>query len=288
MYPLLFLVIVPPKSQPAPRPKAAKGRAAKRAPASVDRGVIKNLNASGGSVTLQSAPDPGPFLLTAATSYWRGKRASSGGAFRPGDLVVLRLRRPRGGGPRTVVELDDPASFAWLAGLRRTTQQLTVSTCDDDALTGVVGPDKLPVAYRVTPSTRFVRAGAACAPSAYHAGDTAWVVGRGLSSGLAARAVADTKAAASELKAQLSSTVRGALVSLDLARHAVSVRTPEGALVSFPLDGTLQATLAGQDVPLQSLRPGMQVTLRVHRDASGARVVWRINRPKTAARKGKA
>lgn len=265
-----------------PPDKSAPGEPKQRTTTSkspnVRNGEISAIDAIGDTLTLhERTGKPAVYVLTDKTHYTKNRRIAERTDFKVGDTVVLRFRKSRTDGAQLVTELDDAASWNWLAELRKMTMPATIALITDNTLSVKVGVEALPFDYTISDKTRWEKGGHEVDVNGFKAGDRVFVVPRSLPSGaVMARAVSDTTAGAIQEKERLATSVHGVVVSVDLPGHLVVVKTVGGDTRKFAISDETEIIVNSKPMPLGTLRQGLHVVVRVRHDAEGDEIAWRF------------
>lgn len=238
--------------------------------------TVTAVDATARTVTVQVAGGAAEaYACTDSTLMRKDRRPVSFDAFKPGETVVVRFRRSKTA-PCRLYDLMDRGSWTWMDGVRHHIQQITVHTADTSTLSGTIGPDAVPVEYRVTARTQWALGGKGDGAAAPRAGDLVWVVPRLLpSGGTMATAVASTEAGAKRLQDEARPTATGSVVSLDVAKRTLQIRARAGYERTLPLAQDCEVTLRGKTVPVTAVQPGQTVTAHIRRN-NDERQVTRI------------
>jgi hypothetical protein len=278
------------QDSPAPAASTARKASASKSP-NVRSGEIAALDASGESLTVRDRTGKSSmYVLGEKTRYNRNRRPAQRSDFKVKDSVVLHFRRSRTDGAMLVSELDDPASWMWLAEIRKATTPAVVKLITDDTLSVTIGPESIPLDYTISEKTRWEKAGKEVEAAAFKPGDHVYVVPRSLPSGsVMARAVADSTGGAAQEKERLATSVHGTVAGIDTAAHKLTLRTLAGDTRNFAFDDETELVASGKQQPIGTLKAGAHVAVRVRHEAGGEELVWRITietgRKSTSTRK---
>ncbi len=205
------------------------------------------------------------YALTDRTHILKNKRPVELSDFKVGDVVALRVRKARGDEPPKVGEMADPETAQWLKGLRTKTQAVAVKEISEDRLVASLGGDE--VSYVISDKTRWSKGGKEAAPEDFKAGETVYIVPRGLPNGaIMARAVADSEQAAARLKERLARSLHGTLQGLDTTQHQITLLTAAGETRILPYTEETEVRQGGKTLPLAALKPGQRVSVSIRRN----------------------
>ena len=267
-----------PLAPDGPAATAQRGKAPSSKSPNVKNGDIVAFDAAADTLMLRDhAGKSAVYVVTPKTHYNRNRHATQRSDFKIGDSVVLHFRKSRTDGALLVSELDDPASWTWISGLRKTTTAAVVKVITDDTLSVTVGSDNLPLDYTISDKTRWDKAGKEVDASAFKPGDHVYVVPRSLPSGsIMARAVADSTSGAAQEKERLALSVHGTITSIDMAAHKCVLKTVAGDTRTLAFSDALEIVASGKTLPQTALKSGLHVAARIRHEAGGDEVIWRI------------
>ena len=157
-------------------------------------GVLMSLNVEDGTIQIKDKlGKTTDYALTEKTRFLKAKQEAEAGAFKPGEAVVVHIRKARDGGDAQATEVADKASWAWLDDVKRNMTEAVITSLEDEELAVTVGAEKIPLAYKVSDKTTWSRNGKPATAADFKAGDKVCIIPRSLPSGaIMARAVSDT------------------------------------------------------------------------------------------------
>ena len=293
---------VAPPAKTAPAPPVRTGKTGKRRAsrsttksANVKTGTITAIDASAGTVSIQErAGQKDTFDTSENTRCWKARKTAELADFKPGDVVVVHLRRSRSTGEQTVDQMLDNASWDWLQSLRKNTTVGSITALEDDALAANVGDENLPMTYRLSDTTYWMRAGKPCAATDFHVGDKVYIVPRSLpSGGILARVVSDQPDGAAQGKERQARSVSGNIQILDAALSTLTLHTDAGDTRTLLLTAQTEVRRGSKPLPRSVLRVGQHVRVRVTHDDKDQEIAARVTleaakkRPPLAGAKSK-
>ena len=266
-----------PQTPPGSKPSSVATRTTVSKSPNVKSGEIIALDAAADALTLKDrSGKPAIYVLTAKTHYTRNKRPAQLADFKVKDSVVLHFRRSRTDGAMLVTELDDAASWMWLASVRKNTTPAVVKLITDDTLSVTIGTENVPLDYTISDKTRWEKSGKEVDSTAFKPGDRVFIVPRSLPSGsIMARAVADTTSGAIQEKERLAASVHGTIVKVDPAAHKLLLKTLALDTRSLAYTDETEVVISGKPAPFSALHAGVHVVARIRRQV-GDEEVWRI------------
>ena len=255
-------------------------KTAKSAPKSpnVKSGEIVALSADEGTIQIKDKlGKTAEYALTEKTRFLKGKQDAEASAFKPGDAVVVHIRKARDGGDSQATEVADKASWAWLEDVKRNMSQGVITSLEDEELAVTIGAEKIPVAYRVSDKTTWSRSGKPASAADFKVGDKVVIVPRSLPSGaIMARAVSDTPQAAMQLKERQATSVHGVVKTVDATAYKLMVETPTSDMRLIQGNAETEVVSKSKALPWTALKPGQHVGARLRHDYAGDAVCWRI------------
>ena len=182
-------------------------------------------------MTLKEGKTDKKYTLTEKTHFLRGHFEAQPEEFKPGEKVVLKLRKVRGKEAYTVFEFADAETYAWLTGLRKSPATGKIKEISDETLVLTVSKEE--ITYLVSSKTEWEKNGKVAASTDFKEGDTVTVSPRSLPSGtIMAKIVADQLKVVDK-KTRAVSTKRTSATKRSTSRKAVSIR---GMLQSLDRD----------------------------------------------------
>jgi Cu/Ag efflux protein CusF len=244
--------------------------------ANVRTGQIVALDTTAETLTLQEGPGKSvPYSLTDKTRCLKEKREAEITDFKVGDTITLRFRKSRTDEPPRVLEIADPQTALWLRGLRSKTVAVTIKEVTEEHLVAALGPDE--ITYVVSDKTLWSKGGQDVTSDAFLPGSKVYIVPRVLPSGaFMARAVADTDAAAAQLKERQARSLLGRLQSVDFSSHDLTLRTTAGATRKLSWNEEIEVYRGSTRLPLSVLKAGLAVRLSLKRNDAGEEAITRI------------
>lgn len=251
--------------------------------ANVVTGEIVSLDTSAGTLTLKERTGKSTaYEMTEKTRAMKNRRPVEITAFKPGDPVVLHLRKSRGDGTLKIGELMDAGSWTWWSEMRRNVTSAKITEIGEETLTATVGTDSTPFTYTITDKTRWYKAGKEATVTDFKTGDAVTIIPRSLPGGaIMARVVADTPAGATLMKERQASSVHGVVKSLDTTQKNLTLATVAGDTRTLRYTDTTELKQGGKTLPLTALKAGLRVAARVKRDVMGDEITWRLTIEKT-------
>ena len=267
------------QTSPALPPSALK-KPVKSAPKSpnVKSGELVALKADEGTIQIKDKlGKTADYALTEKTRFLKGKREAEASAFKPGEAVVVHIRKARDGGDPQATEVADRASWAWLEDVKRNMTEGVITSLEDEELAVAVGAEKIPIAYKVSEKTTWSRNGKPASAADFKAGDKIVVVPRSLPSGaIMARAVSDTPQAAAQLKERQATSVHGIVKTVDVSAFKLMVETPTSDMRLIQGNAETEVVQKSKALSWTALRPGQHVGARLRHDYAGDAICWRI------------
>lgn len=244
----------------------------------VKPGELVALNAEDGTLQLKDKlGKTTAYAVTEKTRFLKGKREVEASAFKPGEAIVVHIRKARDGGDAQAVEVADKASWAWLEDVKRSMTEAIITSVEDDELTVAVGAEKIPLAYKVSDKTTWSRNGKSASASDFKAGEKVCVIPRSLPSGaIMARAVSDTPQAAAQLKERQATSLHGVIKTVDAAGYKLMVETTSSDMRLVQGNAETEVVQKSKAMPWTALHPGQHVGARLRHDYAGDAICWRI------------
>lgn len=266
-------------SAPGPAAKAVPSPVKRSSSASVSykKGEIGEIDAAAGTMTLKNAAgQTTAYALTEKTRCLRKRREARVDDFKPGDRVVLHVRKSRTVVTPIVIELLDPESDQWQRSLRGRLISGTIAEIDEESLVLSVGADKIP--FTVGAKARWVKSGKEASAADFKVGDSVVVSPRTLASGgFGAAVISDNKAGAIQGKERAARTVHGTIASIDAAAHTITLNTTAGDSRTFAFTASTAVGSTKRPLIPASLKVGQAVTVRFRQDEEGKETAWRIS-----------
>lgn len=261
-----------PTGSPSAVRKTATGTTARN----VRTGVIAAIDAE--SVTLRPASGATmSYVLTEKTVFRKNRMECAASEFRPGDEVVIKLRKVRGKEEYVVQEVNDPTSWSWISDLRKKAVQATITGIAEDSLSVTIGPDATPATYTTSDKTRWSRGNQEATAEDFKPGDLVTIVPRALPGGnIMASIVADSNAGAALTKERYARSVNGTLQAIDAPARKMTVITPLKDVRVFAYNELTEVRIGSKKVPLSSLRVGQKVRVNLKKEEGAGETAYRI------------
>ena len=262
-------------THPAPLRKSSKSTP--KSP-NVKFGELAALNVEEGTIQIKDKlGKTTDYALTEKTRFLKGKQEAEASAFKPGETVVVHIRKARDGGDPQAMEVADKASWTWLDDVKRNTTEAVITSLEDEELAVAVGAEKIPLAYKVSDKTTWSRNGKPASAADFKAGDKVNIVPRSLPSGaIMARAVSDTPQAAAQLKERQATSVHGIVRTIDAAGYKLTVETPTSDMRLVQGNAETEVVQKSKALPWTALHVGQHVGARLRHDYAGDSICWRI------------
>ena len=284
-------------AQTAPAPTAAKpapkmlksSKSTARSP-NVKPGEVVAIDATANTIQIKDKlGKTATYDLTDKTRYMKAKRETEATAFKPGDMVVVHIRKARDGGDPQASEVADRDSWTWIDGIRHTMTEATVTSNNDEGLTVAIGPDKVPLTFAVSEKTMWSKNGKDALSTDFKAGERIYVLPRSLPSGaVMARAVTDTPGAGAQMKERQSTSVHGVIKSVDPATFTLTVLTVANDTRAIQGSADTEVVQKSRAVGWPALKPGLNVGARLRHNAAGESECWKVTIETKGAKTGKS
>ncbi len=271
-------------------PKITKSSKSAAKSPNVKPGELVALDPNAGTIQIKDKLGKAEtYDLTDKTRFMKTKREADASAFKPGDMLVVHIRKARDGGDPQATEVADRESWAWIDGIKHNMTEAVVVTNDDDGLTVAVGPDKIPLSYTVSEKTMWSKGGKEGAASDFKAGDKVYVLPRALPSGaIMARAVTDTPGAGEQMKERQATSVHGVIRSVDAGKFVLTVQTPTNDMRALQGSADTEVVQKSRAVGWPALKPGQNVGARLRRNYAGESVCWKVTIEAKSAKSAKS
>ena len=255
----------------------AGAQSSKSTPANVKFGTLVSLDSDAATLILK--PRSGAditYRITEKTNILKAKKKVEALAFKPNDSIVVRFRKSSVG-PASLYDLADKPSWDWLQKVRKETTQVTLKEISDEALNATEGADSAEVAYRISEKTTWSRSGKPATHEDFKTGDKVYVVPRLLpSGGIFAVAVSDSTDSAAKLKERSKYSLKGTVKVINHEKRNLNLQTEAGDLRDLPIAEACTVRMNSRDVPLTSVKPGQQVSVRLKKNDEGEQEASRI------------
>jgi hypothetical protein len=217
------------------------------------------------------------YALTDKTQFTKNRREAEQTAFKPGDAVVVHIRKSRDGGDPTAAEVADKESWKWTDGIRHNTTEGTLTRVNDESLTVAIGADKIPQSYSLSDKTLWQKGGKEAAAADFKTGDKIYVLPRSLPSGaIMARAITDTSAAATQVKERQSTSLHGVIKSIDANAFKLTLETPTNDMRDLQGSAETEVVQKSRTVGWPALKVGQHVRVRLRHDDTDEMISSRI------------
>jgi Cu/Ag efflux protein CusF len=245
----------------------------------VKTGEIAAMDRDAETITLKdkSGKSTDYSFLTDKIKCLKAKRAAKLSDFKPGDTVVIHVRKSRKDNSYSITEIADPASWDWLTEMRRKLTTATITELDEESLAVTVGPDNLPLSYVVSEKTRWMRNGKEATAADFKAGEKVSIVPRALPSGnIMASVVSDTQEGAAQGKERKALSVHGVIKSLDPTAKKITLLTVAKDERTLRMADELEVHSGSKTLPLTALKTGQHINARVRHADMEEDTVYRI------------
>lgn len=219
------------------------------------------------------------YNLTNSTQWIRSRNPEKIESFKPGDKIVLHLRKIRGENARSVSEVTDAETWKWLTSIRKEIQSGLLKAITEDSIETLLTPENSPFTYSISDKTLYYRDGKSVSAKSFKAGDHIAILPRALPSGkVMARGVADTPSGAALLKERLKTTISGSLISIDSNTHKLKISTSSGDHRELSFADTVNIWIGTKPATFADLQPGNHLKLRIHSDDTGEEIISEIKK----------
>ena len=215
--------------------------------------------------------------LTDKTRWWAKRNLVNSSSFIANEVVVVHVRHLRNSTNAVATEVSDDVSWKWLTMVRKTVLSVTIAHVGTSTITTTPTPAMPSITYHLSPHTLWAIADKEVHGNPFTVGSKIWVVPRSSPTmGVMARAVADTRKMVMILKERLAPVVRGVLAAVTPLPDTVTLHSVEGDLRTLQCAHNLVVMRGKKAISWQVLSAGEHVTVRLHKNEEGKRVVWKI------------
>lgn len=209
--------------------------------------------------------------------FWLKKKPVSSEQFAQaaGEQVMVRMSVNTSVTP-TVREMADLETWKWLESVRRGVVKGKILELEENALI-IELPDKSQFAYKLTDKTKWERDSQPAKLEDFRVGEPVFIAPRLLSNlETMLTVVSNTEKGSQVGRERLLPTFSGTLVSVDLAKQTVKIRTKAGDSRELRYDDKTEFVSAGKPVKPDKIKPPTEVTVHRGKDLDGNDYVRRI------------
>ncbi len=232
---------------------------------------------SANQITLTAGKSVTPVTVNAKTRWWIARAPSQPTAFRQSQPVVVHVRHLRRSSYPVALDIADEKSWRWLVIVRKKVMKVTIQTVGASSITTVATPTMPSITYGITAHTTWATGGTIVLSDPFAAGSTIWVLPRySPSLGVVLRAAADTPHMLLLLKERQAAIVHAKITSVASMPQSIELATVAGDKRILNCASGLVVLRGKQREDWHILAVGMPITVRLHRDDLGNRVVWKV------------